>query len=56
MFSQEIERLNSVVEKKNNEVSVLNKKMHDIDEMNRTIGSLQEKIKKVVNENYANEE
>ena len=28
MFSQEIERLNTVVEKKNGEVSMLNKKIH----------------------------
>lgn len=56
MFSQEIERLNSVLEKKNAEVSGLNKRLHDIDEMNRSIGSLQEKIKKLVNENYSIEE
>ena len=31
MFSQEIERLNSVLEKKNAEVSGLNKRLHDID-------------------------
>ncbi len=31
MFSQEIERLNSVLEKKNVEVSSLNKRLHDID-------------------------
>ncbi len=30
-FSQEIERLNGVVEKKNSEVTNLNRKMHEID-------------------------
>ncbi len=35
MFSQEIERLNGVVEKKNAEVSNLNRKMHEISEMNK---------------------
>lgn len=56
MFSQEIERLNSVVEKKNGEISNLTRKLSEIDEMNRSIGSLQEKIKKLVNENYSIEE
>jgi peptidoglycan hydrolase CwlO-like protein len=45
-----------VLEKKNGEVSNLNKRLHDIDEMNKSIGSLQEKIKKLVNENYSMEE
>ena len=31
LFSQEIERLNGVVEKKNSEVTNLNRKMHEID-------------------------
>lgn len=52
MFSQEIERLNSVLEKKNGEISGLNKKLHEIDETNKTIGTLQEKIKRLANENY----
>jgi len=56
MFSQEIERLNLVVEKKNSEVSTLNKKLHDIDEMNKSIGTLQEKIKRLANENYSLDE
>ncbi len=45
-----------MLEKKNGEVSNLNKRLHDIDEMNKSIGSLQEKIKKLVNENYSMEE
>lgn len=56
MFSQEIERLNTVLEKKNVEINNLSRKIHEIDEMNRSIGSLQEKIKKLVNENYSIEE
>ena len=56
MFSQEIERLNVIVEKKNNEVSQLNKKLHDIDGMNKSIGDLQGKIKRLANENYEMEE
>jgi chromosome segregation ATPase len=56
MFSQEIERLNSVLEKKNSEITMLNKKLHDIDEMNKSIGTLQDKIKRLANENYSIEE
>jgi predicted RNase H-like nuclease (RuvC/YqgF family) len=41
LLSQEIERLNSVLEKKNNEISSLSKRLHEIDLMNKTIGSLQ---------------
>jgi hypothetical protein len=40
-----------VLEKKNNEVNGLNRKLNEIDVMNKTIGSLQEKITKLVNEN-----
>lgn len=49
MFSQEIERLNGVIEKKNTEVSNLNRKMHEISEMNQSIGNLQSKITRLVN-------
>lgn len=56
MFSQEIERLNSVLEKKNGEISNLTKRLQEIDEMNKSIGNLQEKIKRLVNENYSMEE
>ena len=35
---------------------MLNKKLHDIDEMNKSIGSLQEKIKRLANENYTMDE
>jgi hypothetical protein len=41
ILSQEIERLNSVLEKKNVELGNLNKKLSEIDGMNKTIGSLQ---------------
>ena len=45
-----------VVEKKNGEVSNLNKKIHDIDEMNKSIGTLQEKIKRLTTENFSIDE
>ena len=51
MLSQEIERLNSVVEKKNKEVNGLKTNLTEIDGMNRTIGTLQEKITRLVSEN-----
>lgn len=51
LLSQEIERLNGVLEKKNQEVTNLRNKLHEIDGMNQTIGSLQEKITRLVNEN-----
>ena len=51
ILSQEIERLNGVLEKKNVELGNLNKKLHEIDAMNKTIGSLQEKITRLVSEN-----
>ena len=51
MLSQEIERLNSVLEKKNNELGNLQRRLHEIDGMNKTIGSLQDKISRLVNEN-----
>ena len=50
-LSQEIERLNAVLEKKNIEIGNLNKKLTEIDDMNKTIGSLQTKITKLVHEN-----
>lgn len=51
ILSQEIERLNGILEKKNVELGNLNKKLHEIDAMNKTIGSLQEKITRLVSEN-----
>lgn len=51
VLSQEIERLNGVIEKKNIELGNLNKKLLEIESMNKTIGSLQERITKLVNEN-----
>ncbi len=41
ILSQEIERLNSVLEKKNVDLGNLNKKLSEIDGMNKTIGNLQ---------------
>jgi uncharacterized small protein (DUF1192 family) len=49
LLSQEIERLNSVLEKKNVEIGNLHQKLNEIVEMTKTIGSLQEKITKLVN-------
>lgn len=40
-----------MLEKKNIELGNLNKKLSEIDTMNKTIGSLQEKITKLVTEN-----
>lgn len=37
-----------MLEKKNNEVSNLHNKMHEIDNMNKSIGSLQDKISRLV--------
>jgi hypothetical protein len=48
-LSQEIERLNSVLEKKNAELGKLNNKLSEIEGMNKTIGTLQERITKLVN-------
>lgn len=51
ILSQEIERLNGVLEKKNVDLGNLNKRLTEIDNMNKTIGTLQEKITRLVNEN-----
>lgn len=51
ILSQEIERLNALLEQKNKEIGNLNRKMKEIEEMTQTIGSLQSKITKLVNEN-----
>ena len=56
MLSQEIERLNSVIEKKNQELGNLQRRLTQIDNMNKTIGSLQERITKLVNENTSMED
>jgi chromosome segregation ATPase len=57
ILSQEIERLNGVLEKKNVDLGNLNKKLAEIDGMNKTIGTLQEKITRLVSENSSvNEE
>jgi peptidoglycan hydrolase CwlO-like protein len=43
--------LNNVIEKKNSELSKLSNKLSEIEGMNKTIGTLQERITKLVNEN-----
>jgi hypothetical protein len=49
ILSEEVERLNGVLEKKNIELSNLTKKLAEIEGMNKTIGSLQERITRLVN-------
>ncbi len=56
LLSQEIERLNSVVEKKNNEVLNYTRKITDIEEMNKSIGQFQEKIRRLTSENTSMDE
>jgi chromosome segregation ATPase len=56
IFSQEIERLNGAIEKKNQEINGLKGRLHEIDGMNNTIGTLQDKISKLVNENVGMDE
>jgi chromosome segregation ATPase len=51
LLTQEIERLNGVIDGRNKEVNGLKSKLNEIDGMNKTIGSLQEKITKLVTEN-----
>ena len=51
VLSEEVERLNGVLEKKNLELGNLAKKLSEIEGMNKTIGSLQERITRLVNEN-----
>ena len=56
MLSQEMERLNGLLEKKNTEIINLNNRISEIDRMNETIGSLQGRINKLVGENTAYED
>ena len=49
ILSEEVERLNGVLEKKNIELGNLTKKLAEIEGMNKTIGSLQERITRLVN-------
>ena len=51
ILSEEVERLNGVIEKKNIELGNLTKKLSEIELMNKTIGSLQERITRLVSEN-----
>jgi len=51
VLSQEIERLNGVLERKNSDLGNLQRKLSEIEGMNKTIGTLQEKITKLVGEN-----
>lgn len=50
-MSQEIERLNAILEKKNNEIGNLNKKVLELDEINMSIGGMKDKITNLVSEN-----
>lgn len=51
LLSQEVERLNSTLDNRNKEIISLKNKLDEIDGMNKTIGTLQEKITRLVNEN-----
>jgi len=51
MLSQEIERLNAVIEGKNRDIGGLQNRLNEIESMNKTIGSLQERITRLVTEN-----
>lgn len=51
LLSQEVERLTEQLTKKTLETSNLKNRLAEIDSMNKTIGSLQEKITRLVSEN-----
>ncbi len=51
ILSQEIERLNGVLEKKNQEIAGMTKQLQDMSNMGITINTLQERIQKLVGEN-----
>ena len=51
MLSEEIERLNGVIEKKNNEIGSLQRSMQEISGMNLSITPLHEKLSRVSSEN-----
>ena len=44
------------LEKKTNEANSLSRRMHEIEEMNKSIGNLQDKISRLVNENTSLED
>lgn len=50
-MSEEIDRLNSVLEKKNKEIGELNLRLNEAQEMSVTISTLQQKVAGLVNEN-----
>lgn len=56
MLCTEVDGLKNALEKKNKEVAELNRKMHEIEDMNQAIGNLQNKISKLVHENTGMEE
>ena len=51
LLSQEIERLNGVLDNKNNEIGQMNHQLQEMSAMNGTINALQERIGRLVNEN-----
>lgn len=51
LLSQEVERLTEQLTKKTSETNNLKNRLTEIDSMNKTIGSLQEKITRLVSEN-----
>ena len=48
--------MNQLLEKKTLELNNLNRKLQEIDAMNKSIGSLQDRISKLVNENTSIED
>ena len=56
ILTQENERLQQALEAKTKESQNLSHRLHEIDNMNKTIGSLQERITKLVNENVSMED
>lgn len=50
-MSQEIERLNNVLENKNNEIGYLKNQAQELSGMGATISTLQERIQRLMGEN-----
>ena len=50
-MSQEIERLNGVLEKKNQDIAGMSKQLQDMSNMGVTIQTLQDRIQRLVGEN-----
>lgn len=51
LLSQEVERLNVVIENKNHEIGHMKRQLDEFSGMTITINSLQDRISKLVNEN-----